>query len=91
MGGDFEDVKERIMRLWLKRGVLRMAGLAAGGTVFFLEGCDSQLRATVENGIITTTSSLLGAVLRAAIELAEEEAAAASARVLVDVAERVLA
>ncbi|MFQ5806689.1 MAG: hypothetical protein ACE5I3_09585 [Phycisphaerae bacterium] len=49
----------------------RLALLAAGAT-FFLSGCDPQIRATVENGIITASTSLLGALLQAFIQLGQE-------------------
>jgi hypothetical protein len=49
----------------------RLALLAAGAT-FFLSGCDPQIRSTVENGIITLSTSLLSSVLQAFIQLAQE-------------------
>lgn len=49
----------------------RLALLAAGAT-FFLSGCDPQLRATVENGIISVSTSLLGSLLQALIQLGQE-------------------
>jgi uncharacterized protein (DUF2236 family) len=47
----------------------RFVALAAGGSVLFLEGCDPTLRATVEDGLITASTSLFGALLRAGTEL----------------------
>ena len=58
----------------------RLALLAAG-TTFILSGCDPQLRATVENGFITLSTSVLTSVMRALIELAQE-AGEETARVL---------
>ena len=49
----------------------RLALLAAGAT-FFLSGCDPQLRASVESGIITLSTSFLGSLLQAFIQLAQE-------------------
>lgn len=52
------------LRLWLLR-----AGIAA---TLLLTGCDEELRATVEDGIITASSSLLAAFLRALTDLGNE-------------------
>jgi hypothetical protein len=49
----------------------RLALLTLSGT-FFLGGCDPELRATVENGIINLSTSLLTAFLQAFIQLASE-------------------
>jgi hypothetical protein len=65
-------------------------GLLASMTAFQFSGCDAQTRAAVENGIITSSSSLLGALFRAIIEVATEEAAA-SAQLIVDTAGRIVA
>jgi hypothetical protein len=61
----------------------RLALLAAG-TTFILSGCDPQLRATVENGIITLSTSLLTSVMTALIGLAQE-ASQGTARVLSEI------
>ena len=42
------------------------------GATFLLSGCDPQIRSTVENGIITLSTSLLSSVLQAFIQLAAE-------------------
>ena len=49
----------------------KISALAAGMT-FFLGGCDPQLRATIEDGIITTSTSLFASVMQALIQLAAE-------------------
>ncbi len=46
------------------------------GSVMFLQGCDPTLRATVEDGLITTSTSLFGAFMRAFINVASESAVA---------------
>lgn len=58
--------KTNLRMLWW-----RISLLAAGST-FLLGGCDPQLRATVENGIITSSTSLLASVLQAIVQLAAE-------------------
>jgi hypothetical protein len=54
------------MRVWMKRFELRATLLLAGG-LLFLAGCDPGVQTTVENGVITTWQSFLGAFLRALI------------------------
>ncbi len=78
------------MRAFLKQGAWRLAAVASG-TVVFMSGCDPQLRASVENGIITSSSSLLAAFLRAFIEVNQEAQSNTTARALFDFAEQVLA
>lgn len=56
--------------LW-RRSSGRLAAFASG-SVLFLGSCDPTIRATVENGLITTSTSLFGAILRAVFELASE-------------------
>lgn len=68
-------MKNIAQRTWLRLAVL------ASGTTFFLEGCDTSTRAAVEDGIITSSSSLLGAFMRAVIELAEEAGTTSAAAV----------
>jgi len=46
--------------------------LLTAGATFFLGGCDPQLRATVEDGIISVSTSLLSSLLQAFIQLAQE-------------------
>lgn len=79
------------MRKWLNRAGRWRLIAAAGGTTFFLEGCDPTIRTTVEDGVITTVNSLWAAVLRALIELGQEANDQGTARVLTDVAERIFA
>lgn len=55
-------------RLWT-----RLAYLAFGGTLL-LGDCDPTIQATVEQGIIDTTSALLGSTVRAFINVALEAA-----------------
>jgi hypothetical protein len=46
--------------------------LTLAGGMFFLNGCDPTLQSTIEDGIITTSSSFIGSLFRALIELASE-------------------
>lgn len=84
--------KETKMRALLRRASWRLVVLASG-TAFFLQGCDADTRAAVESGIITSSSSFLGAMLRAFIELAEEarEANEATASTFMDMAQQFFA
>lgn len=59
------------MRALLKRTWWQLVFLVSGSGLF-LSGCDPTLRTTVEDGIINTSASLLGTLIRAAIELAAE-------------------
>ncbi len=49
----------------------RLSFLAAGSTLI-LGGCDPTLRATVENGIISSSTAFLGALLQAIMQLVQE-------------------
>jgi|GEM_PF-4641178 len=60
------------MRNYMHRMTWRRAAMMAAGTTFFMSGCDPQLTSTVENGIITLSTSLLASVMRALIEVAQE-------------------
>ena len=60
------------MRTIHQRIPWRRLALLAAGTTFLMSGCDPQLRATVENGIISMSTSLLGALLQAVIAVAQE-------------------
>lgn len=51
------------------------AGIAA---MLLLTGCDEQLRTTIENGVITSSTSLLAAFLRALTDIGNELVTAAS-------------
>lgn len=51
-----------------RRAMVLLVGLG-----FLTGGCDDQTRATVEDGIITASTSLFTAWLRAALEVAAEE------------------
>jgi hypothetical protein len=59
--------------------------LTAAGTTFILSGCDPTVRSTVEDGIITLSTSLLASVFRALTELASE-AGEQTARALTELA-----
>ncbi len=50
-----------------------LAWLTAG-PLLFLDSCDPTLRTTVEDGIIDTSSALLGSTIRAFINVALEAA-----------------
>jgi hypothetical protein len=56
---------------WTYRRLHRLGLLLSGGALF-LGGCDPQLQATVENGIINASTSLFAAVLQAAVSVALE-------------------
>lgn len=62
------------------------ATITAGG-VFFLNGCDPETRAAIENGVIDSSASFLGAFLQALIQLAGETNDATT-QVLIDSAVR---
>ena len=49
----------------------RLALLAAGGT-FFMSGCDPTLVSTVEDGLISLSTSLLGSLLTVLVDLLGE-------------------
>ncbi|MBU0640133.1 MAG: hypothetical protein KKB50_14805 [Planctomycetes bacterium] len=51
---------------------LRLSALAGGG-VFLFSGCDPSIQSTLETGIINTATSFLAALLRAVIDIAQEE------------------
>jgi len=53
------------------RGMTRLVMLA-GGTTFILSSCDPTLQATVEEGIINVSTSLLASVLQALLQAAQE-------------------
>ena len=79
------------MRMFLRRWTWRLAA-AASGSLFLMQGCDADTRAAVEDGIINSSSSLLGAFLRAFLELsAEVRAEETTVRAVLDVAERMIA
>ena len=60
------------MRRMMQRGhLIRFAAMASGG-LFFLNGCDPTLRATVENGIITTSNSFLASLFQAVLQVGAE-------------------
>ena len=61
------------MRRFWKHAAWRLV-VVTSGTVFFMQGCDAQTRATVEDGIITSSSSLLGAVMQAFIAVTQQAA-----------------
>jgi len=63
------------MRSFPRRIPWPRLALLAAGTTFILSGCDPQLRATVENGIITLSTSVLSSVMRALLELWQESSA----------------
>lgn len=60
------------MRKINQRVLWRRIVMLAAGSALFLGGCDPQLRATIENGIISTSTSLLASVMQALIQLAAE-------------------
>ncbi len=80
--------EERLMRKAMNRFRWQhlWATVAVGG-LFFLNGCDDETRTAVENGIIDTSSSFLGALLQALIQLAGETESP-TAQVLIDSAAR---
>lgn len=58
------------------RKLMRHMAIAALGSSFILEGCNSTLRTTTENGIISTSQSLLTVFLLSIVEVAQEDAPA---------------
>jgi hypothetical protein len=67
----------------------RLAMLAMGGA-FFLNGCDTETRAAVEDGIINVSSGFLTALMQAIIGLVGEQSASA-APVIADSVARIFA
>jgi len=66
--------------------------LAAAVLLVALTGCDPTLQATVEDGVISLSTSFFGALLRAAFELAgETNTTNTTAMIVTDLAGRVLA
>jgi hypothetical protein len=71
------------MRMSQHRIPWRRVALLAAGATFFLGGCNPELRATVEDGIISMSTSLLSSLLQAFLQLAQE-ASDQTARALTD-------
>jgi len=46
--------------------------ILAAGSALFLGGCDPTLRATVEDGIISSSTAFLGSLLQAILQLVQE-------------------
>ncbi len=61
----------------MQKAMRRIGGLclalALSGAALFSTGCDPTLQAAVENGIITSSQSLLASILQAAIAVAGEK------------------
>jgi len=76
--------KSRQMRWW------RWVAVVSGSTLI-LEGCNPTLQSTVEDGIITLSTSLFGSFLRALTELASEETTETTAQVLTELVQRFVA
>jgi hypothetical protein len=55
------------------RVVWRCVATLAAGSALLLSGCDDQTRAALENGIIDSSTSFVGALLQALIQLAGEQ------------------
>jgi hypothetical protein len=68
-----DPAEEQIMRT--SRNYARSGWLLAAvcGLAFLVNGCDATLKATIENGVITTSQSLFGSVLNALIQLGQEQ------------------
>jgi hypothetical protein len=79
------------MRKLTNRATWTRLLLLAGGSLFFLNGCDPTLRATVEDGIINSSASLVGALVRALIELGSEAQTTTTAQLFIDTAQKALA
>ncbi len=60
--------KARARGWWIKLAMLTT------GTTRFLDGCDPSVKATIENGVITTTNSFITALFQALIQLGTEAA-----------------
>ncbi len=65
-------------RHWTRWGLLAVVLLAV-----FITGCDPTIRATVENGVISSSTALFGSFLRAAIELWQESVTANSTAAMI--------
>ncbi len=67
--------------------------VVAAGVLVLTAGCDPTLQATVEDGIISLSTSFFGALLRAILELGAEaqEAKGTAAALLADAAGRIFA
>jgi hypothetical protein len=63
-------------RSWKNAARIQLLILATGAVPFQFGGCDPQLRATVENGIIESVTAAFGSLLTALVELATEQFAA---------------
>ena len=63
------------MRTINQRIVWRRLALLAAGATFLLGGCDPQIRATVEDGIISMSQSVLSSFLQAFIQVLQETTA----------------
>lgn len=61
------------MTRFVARARRALLALSGAGTVALFEGCDPTLRATAEDGIITTANGLFASLLRALIELGQEQ------------------
>ena len=61
------------MRKAIARVAWRGVAMLAAGSALLLSGCDDQTRAALENGIIDASSSFVGALLQALIQLAGEQ------------------
>ena len=72
----------------IKFRVLQWLAVATTGTAFFMNGCDSTLQTTVENGIITLSQSLLTVIFRALIALGEEKNSASAMNFISDLGSR---
>jgi hypothetical protein len=79
-----------MMRMKSVRKLWWRAGALMAGSAFFLEGCDPTLRATTEDGIISLSSSLVTAVIRAIINVAEEGPPTETARAIIEVAQQIV-
>ena len=61
------------MRKAIMRVVWRCVATLAAGSALLLSGCDDETRAALENGIIDSSTSFVGALLQALIQLAGEQ------------------
>ena len=61
------------MRKTIMRLVWRCVATMAAGSALLLSGCDDETRAALENGVIDSSTSFVGALLQALIQLAGEQ------------------
>jgi hypothetical protein len=57
-----------------RRVIWSVAALACGFGLLGSTGCDKQLQTTIQDGVITASGSLLGAIIQSAMAVALQQA-----------------